>query len=364
MKIFEITQYLEKIAPSAYQESYDNAGLIVGNPQTDITKILISLDCLEKTIDEAITQGCNMVIAHHPIVFKGLKRLNGNNYVEKTILEAIKNEVAIYAIHTNLDNVKNGVNFKIAQKLGLENIKILAPKTQTLQKLTIFVPVTHTQRLLQALAESGAGQIGNYKNCSFRTQGTGTFMPNEHANSFIGQAHKQEEVIENRIEVVFPFPLQSAILRAVYAHHPYEEVSYFLQNVENINQEVGAGAIGELPTEMTELDFLAFLKEKMQTKCIKHTQLLGKNIKKIALCGGSGSFLLGNAIRQKADIYVSADFKYHEFFDADNKIVVADIGHYESEQYTSELLAELLKHQFPTLTTHITTQNTNPVFCF
>ncbi len=364
MKIFEITQFLEKIAPSAYQENYDNAGLIVGNPQTEITKILISLDCIEKTIDEALEKGCNMIIAHHPIVFKGLKRLNGNGYVERTVLKAIKNDVAIFAIHTNLDNVKNGVNFKIAEKLGLKNIKILAPKNQTLQKLTIFVPLDHTQKLLNALANAGAGQIGNYKNCSFRTQGTGTFMPTEQSNAFIGEKNQQEEVQENRVEVIFPFPLQSQIMRAMHENHPYEEVAYFLQNVENTNQEVGAGAIGELENEMSEMDFLKFLKETMQTSCVKHTQLLGKNIKKVALCGGSGSFLLGNAIRQKADVYVSADFKYHEFFDADNKIVIADIGHYESEQYTSELLNDFIKKQFPTLETHITTQNTNPVFCF
>lgn len=361
MKIFEITQFLEKIAPTSYQESYDNAGLIVGNPQTEVTSVLISLDCLEKTIEEALQTNCNLIIAHHPIVFKGLKRLNGNGYVERTILKAIKNDIAIYAIHTNLDNVKNGVNFKIAQKLGLKNIKILAPKNQILQKLTIFVPLTHTQPLLDALATAGAGQVGNYKNCSFRTQGIGTFMPNQQAKAFIGTPNQQEEVTENRVEVVFPTHLQARILTAMYANHPYEEVAYFLQNVENANQEVGSGAIGELETEMSEMDFLNFLKQTMKSDCVKYTALLGKNIKKIALCGGTGSFLLNNAIRQKADIYISADFKYHEFFDADNRIVIADIGHYESEQFTSELLQGLLKNEFQSLKTYITAQNTNPV---
>jgi dinuclear metal center YbgI/SA1388 family protein len=341
MKIRELTQFLERIAPPQYQESYDNAGLIVGNPDAEITGILTCLDSTEAIVNEAVAKGCNLIVAHHPIVFKGLKRLNGRNYVERTILAAIKNEVAIYAIHTNLDSVlRGGVNTRICERLGLTSLKILSPKRQSLTKLVTFIPLENTQNVLTALYAAGAGQIGEYKNCSFRTQGIGTFLPTGEAQPHIGTLGQIAEVSENRVEVIFPNFLQGQILHALRKSHPYEEVAYYLQALENENQEVGAGMVGDLAEAMDELEFLYFLKETMQTKCVRHTLLRGSAVKRVAVCGGSGSFLLRDAISSGADVFVTADFKYHEFFDAEKKLVIADIGHFESEQFTIDLLKE------------------------
>jgi dinuclear metal center YbgI/SA1388 family protein len=362
MKIKELTNILEKIAPPQYQEVYDNSGLIVGNPTTEITGVLVCLDSTEAVILEAIERGCNVVVAHHPIVFKGLKKLNGKNYVERTIMTAVKNDVAIYAIHTNLDNMlRNGVNTKIAEKLGLQNLKILAPKRQILMKLTTFIPVSDSQKVLNALYLAGAGNIGNYKNCSFRTEGIGSFKPTGAANPHIGTLNKDEEVAEHRVEVVFPSFMERSILSALRAAHPYEEVAYYMQSLENDNQEVGAGIVGELENAMTEMDFLKFLKVEMQAGVVRFTGLLSKNVKKVAICGGAGSFLLPNAIGANADVFVTADYKYHEFFDADGKILIADIGHFESEQYTIDLIIEILQKEKPDLEIFSTRTLTNPV---
>ena len=362
MKIKELTSILEKIAPPQYQEVYDNAGLIVGNPTTEITGILVCLDSTESVILEAVERGCNVVVAHHPIVFKGLKKLNGKNYVERTIITAIKNDIAIYAIHTNLDNMlHNGVNTKIAEKLSLTNLKILAPKRQILMKLTSFVPVSDSQKVLDALYLAGAGNIGNYENCSFRTEGIGTFKPIGAANPHIGTLNKDEEVVEHRIEVIFPSPLERTVLSALRTAHPYEEVAYYMQQLENDNQEVGAGIVGELREAMSEIDFLKFLKREMQAGVVRFTHPLSKNVKKVAICGGAGSFLLPNAIGVGADVFVTADYKYHEFFDADGKILIADIGHFESEQYTIDLLIEVLRKEKPDLEIFSTITLTNPI---
>lgn len=361
-KIADVTKYLENFAPKQYQESYDNSGLIVGNPNTEVTGILLSLDATETIVEEAIAQKCNLIVAHHPIVFRGLKKLNGNNYVERTVIKAIKNDIAIYAIHTNLDNVKGGVNYKIAEKLALEKVQILAPKSQILQKLVVFVPKENIQQVLFALNEAGAGQIGNYQNCSFRTEGIGTFQPNEDAHPHIGRAGGElEEVKEERLEVIFPTVLQHKIMQALKKVHPYEEVAYYLHHLENTNQEVGAGAIGNLAEKMPAKEFLVYLKEKMNLKLIKHTNLLDKKIKKVAVCGGTGSFLLSQAKRQGADIFITADYKYHEFFDAEKQIIIADIGHYESEVFTKELLKEILLPKFETVKIELCKSNTNPV---
>jgi dinuclear metal center YbgI/SA1388 family protein len=363
MKIKELTRILEKIAPPQYQEVYDNSGLIVGNPMTDITGVLVCLDSTEAVILEAIERGCNVVVAHHPIVFKGLKKLNGKNYVERTVILAIKNDVAIYAIHTNLDNMlHNGVNTKIAEKLGLTNLKILAPKRQILMKLTTFVPVSDSQKVLNALYQAGAGNIGNYQNCSFRTEGIGTFKPTGAANPHIGTLEEDEEVTEHRIEVVFQSHLERAILTALRAAHPYEEVAYYMQSLENENQEVGAGIVGELAEPMAEMDFLQFLKTTMKAGVVRFTHPLSKNVKKIAVCGGAGSFLLPQAMGAGADVFVTADYKYHEFFDADGRILIADIGHFESEQYTIDLLIAILTKEKPDFEIFSARTLTNPVF--
>lgn len=359
--IKDITRYLESIAPLDLQESYDNAGLLVGVPETPISNVLITLDVTEAVVQEAVDKGCNLIIAHHPIVFKGLKKLNGRNYVERVIIKAIKNDIALYAIHTNLDNVHTGVNKMIADKIGLKNTAILAPKRTTLMKLVTFVPADKTEEVLDALNQAGAGQIGDYKNCSFRTAGIGTFEPEMEANPTIGEVGKRVEVHEDRIEVILPAHKQYQVMNALIQAHPYEEVAYYLTKLENTDQETGAGMIGLLEEEMDGLGFLNQLKTRMELNILKHTTLLEKKVKKIAVCGGAGSFLLSEAIKQGADVFVSSDFKYHEFFDAEGKIIIADIGHYESEVFTKNLIYSLLNKKFTNIALTLSEKVTNPI---
>lgn len=362
MRIKEITQFLEEIAPLNLQESYDNAGLIVGNKNTECTGALVCLDAIEAVVDEAIARNVNLIIAHHPIVFSGLKRFNGKNYIERTVMKAIKNDIAIYAIHTNLDNVYHkGVNERICQKIGLENLEILAPKKGILQKLITFCPTTAAENVRQAIFDAGAGQIGAYDLCSFNIEGKGTFRAGENASPTIGEIGKMHTESEIRIEVIIPNYLSGKIIKALKKAHPYEEVAYYLQALENKHQEIGAGMIGELKHPKDEINFLYHLKDAMQLKSLKFTALRNRNIKRVAVCGGSGSFLLNAAIGAGADIFITADYKYHQFFDADGRIIIADIGHYESEQYTIQLLSELLIEKFSNFAVLSTEVNTNPV---
>jgi len=363
-QIKEICRYLEEWAPPAYSESYDNVGLLVGNSNDEITDILVSLDCTEAIIDEAIENGCNMVVSHHPLIFKGLKSLTGKNYVERALLKAIKNDIALYAIHTNLDSVLTGVNGKIADLLGLTNRKILSPKKETLNKLTVFVPKENSEKLREAMFEAGAGEIGNYIQCSFNVEGTGTFHPEEGSDPVIGSVGRAQVQAESRVEVMFPTFLTSKILNAMVESHPYEEVAYYLHLLENENQYVGTGMIGVLEEEKEGVDFLNYLKKMMQLKVIRHTQILNKKIRKVAICGGSGSFLLSHAKRSEADVYITGDFKYHEFFDADEELMIADIGHYESERFTIDLIADYLRKKFTTFAVRLTEENTNPIHYF
>ncbi|MBL7883729.1 MAG: Nif3-like dinuclear metal center hexameric protein [Bacteroidia bacterium] len=361
MKLKEITNYLESYAPLAYQESYDNAGLICGNENMHITGAVICLDSTEEVIDEAIALGCNLVIAHHPIVFSGLKKFNGKNYIERVIIKAIKNDIAIYAAHTNLDNMLNGVNAKIAEKLGLSNCKILSPIKNNLKKLATFCPEDKAEQLRTALFNAGAGSIGNYSECSFNTNGTGTFKAGNKTQPYVGEQGKLHYEKEVKIELIYESNKEGKVLKALFETHPYEEVAYDLIALSNEQQNIGSGLIGELSDELSEIDFLNHLKAKMKAGSVKYTQLLGKKVKKIAICGGSGSFLLKNAIQAQADVFVTADFKYHQFFDAENRIVIADIGHFESEQYTSELFYEILTKKFNTFALHLSKINTNPI---
>ncbi|HEY3429028.1 MAG TPA: Nif3-like dinuclear metal center hexameric protein, partial [Cyclobacteriaceae bacterium] len=297
MKVKDITGYLESLAPRAYQESYDNSGLLTGEPSQDISGVLVTLDCTEEVVQEAIDRGMNMIVAHHPIIFKGLRKLTGSNYVERTILKAIRNNIALYAIHTNLDNVHMGVNRKIGEKIGLANLRILVPKKDTLSKLVTFIPHANVEAVMNALQEAGAGQIGNYKNCSFRVEGTGTFMPNMAANPHIGKADQQEFVKETRVEVILPTHQEGRILNALKKAHPYEEVAYYLSTLTNENQEVGSGMVGDLIKPLEPIEFLKGLKVSMNLNTIRHTRLTDKKVKKVAICGGSGSFLLHHAIQ-------------------------------------------------------------------
>ncbi|OFY84407.1 MAG: Nif3-like dinuclear metal center hexameric protein [Bacteroidetes bacterium RIFCSPLOWO2_12_FULL_35_15] len=361
MKLKEITDCLESFAPLAYQESYDNAGLICGNQEMDITSAIICLDSTEAVIEEAIEKGSNLVIAHHPIVFSGLKKFNGKNYVERVIIKAIQNNIAIYAAHTNLDNVHNGVNSKIAEKLGLVNCSVLLPQKNLLKKLITFCPEDKAEFVRSALFGAGAGNIGNYDECSFNSNGTGTFRAGEGTNPYVGEHGKQHQEKEVKIETIYPSNIESKLLNALIKAHPYEEVAYDLIPLSNSHSRVGAGIIGELPSEMAEMDFLNHLKDVMKANGIRYTTLRNKKIKKVAVCGGSGSFLLGDAIKSGADVFVSADFKYHQFFDAENHIVIADIGHYESEQFTIQLFYDILQKKFNTFALHLSKINTNPI---
>jgi dinuclear metal center YbgI/SA1388 family protein len=364
MKISEIISFLESLANPALQEHYDNAGLITGQSDSHCTGIICSLDATENVVQEAIDRKCNMVVAHHPIIFSGLKKINGKNYVEKTIISAIKNDIAIYAIHTNLDNVITGVTGKMATMLGLQNITVLSPKENTLKKLYTFAPVEKADHVRMALFAAGAGYIGNYSETSFNTDGTGTFKAGEGANPFVGDIGKLHHEKETKIEVLFPAYFEKRIIAALLAAHPYEEVAYDIVTLSNANQKEGSGILGELPAAMKETAFLMQLKQTFKLKIIRHSPLLNRSVKKVALCGGAGSFLISKALASGADIFVTADMKYHEFFDANGRMVIADIGHYESEQFTIDLLAELLEKKFPTFAVLKTKAETNPVRYF
>ncbi len=364
MKIQDITSLLENIAPASLQENYDNAGLLTGNVHWDCTGIIISLDATEEVIEEAIANKVNLVIAHHPIIFGGLKKITGKNYVERTVIKAIKNDIAIYAIHTNLDNVIQGVNGKIADMLGLEQRQILLPKNGMLKKLSVFVPQAHAEQVRQAIFDAGAGQIGNYSECSFNVGGEGTFKAGEETNPFVGEKGQRHVEKEIRVETVFLEWKERTLIKALLAAHPYEEVAYDIYPLENSYSGVGSGLFGQLPKEMDETDFLHLLKQTFELEVIRHTPLRNKNVKKVAVCGGAGSFLTKTAIASGADVYVTADVKYHDFFDADGRIVIADIGHYESEQFTINLVFDILKEKFPTFAVLKTKVKTNPVRYF
>lgn len=364
MKLLDVINLLEETAPPAYQESYDNAGLLTGNPMWDCTGILCTLDATEEVINEARQRNCNLVVAHHPIIFGGLKKITGRNYVERTVITAIKNDIAIYAIHTNLDNVIHGVNNMIADKLGLINRSILAPKTGTLMKLYTFVPVEHAERVRAAVFQAGGGNIGNYSETSFNAEGTGTFKGNTSANPYVGAIGQRHEEREIKIETIFPAHLQKSIVTALLKSHPYEEVAYDIIPLANQHLQVGSGMVGHLQAPVAEEQFLQQLKLAFGLSVIRHTPLLGKPIGKIALCGGAGSFLTKAAIASGADIYITADVKYHEFFDADGQLVLADIGHWESEQFTTDLLFSILQSKFLTFAVLKSEVKTNPVSYF
>ncbi len=362
--VTDFTDILETFAPLGSQEHYDNSGLIIGSPSQKVSGVLLSLDCTEEVVDEALELGANLIISHHPIVFKGLKKINGKNYVERTIIKAIKNDIAIYAAHTNLDNFKYGVNYEIAKRLGIQNPKILLPTSNTLRKLVFFCPEDEAEHVKQAIFKSGGGNIGEYKDCSFETRGIGSFTPGEKSNPSEGSRGRHEKIKEKRIEILIPAHKEKAILQSMKLAHPYEEVAHEIYPITNSNQDEGAGMIGELRAPEDINAFLKRIKKDFNCGVIRHTKLVSKKIKTIAFCGGAGSFLLSEAKRQKADIYITGDFKYHEFFDAEEQIIIADIGHFESEQYTPSLILGELKKIFIKFAIHLSKVNTNPINYF
>ncbi len=361
MKILEIIATIEKFAAPELQEDYDNSGLITGSPGWECSGVICTLDVTEAVVNEAIQSNANLIVAHHPVIFRGLKKITGKNYVERVIIEAIKNDIAIYAAHTNLDNVLLGVNGMIAQKLGLKNISILQPKQKILRRLITFAPVDKAEQVRKAIFDAGGGKIGEYDECSFNTEGTGTFRAGENADPFVGEIGSQHHEKETKIEIVFPFFLERQIIEALVKAHPYEVPAYDIFTMENIHLGIGSGVVGELEEPADEQTFLSRIKKIFNTEGLRHTELRGKMVSKVAVCGGSGSFLLNAAIHSGAQAYITADMKYHEFFDADGKILVADTGHFESEQFTIDLLYDLLVKKFPTFAVLKTSVNTNPV---
>lgn len=362
MIIAEVVEFLEKIAPISLQEDYDNCGLIVGDRNAKLKSLTICLDVTEGVIHEAIENGSNLIIAHHPFIFKGLKKINTNTFIERVLVLAIKNDIAIYAAHTNFDNLlQSGVNSKIADKLGLKNCSILSPKKGILKKLYTYVPLEHAENVKNALFEAGAGNVGNYAECSFTSRGTGTFKASDNCNPYVGKIGERHHEEELKIEVIFPGFLETKILSSLMNAHPYEEVAYEVITLDNQFNEIGSGLVGELENPVPADKFLLELKEKMNTNCIRYTALCKPFVQRIAVCGGAGGFLLNNAIAGKADMFVSSDFKYHDFFNAESKIIIADIGHFESEQFTIDLFYEILSQKFSIFAIHKTKLNTNPI---
>lgn len=361
MKIKEFALTLEQLAPLGYAESFDNVGLLVGDSNTEITSVLVAHDALEEVVEEAIEKGCNLIVCFHPIWFSSIKKLTGKNYVERALIKAIRNDIAIYAIHTALDNHALGVNKIFCDTIGVKDTKILIPKLNYIKKLVTYVPANYVNRVQQALFKAGAGSIGNYKQCSFTSLGEAGFTPIQGSNPFvgeIGQAHKGPEC---KIEMVFEKHLQGLVLKALFESHPYEQVAYEIFSIDNPMNNVGMGMIGELPQAMDQMEFLNMVKEKTQSNGIRYSKLLNRPIKRVAVLGGSGSFAIPDAIKQNADIFLTADLKYHDYYQADNQLILADIGHFESERYTKNYIVEFLSKKMTTFAVILSTVNTNPV---
>lgn len=361
MIIREVTNILEELAPLSNAEDFDNVGLLVGNPNQEVTGILVTLDTLENVVDEAIVNKTNLIVSFHPIIFSGLKRITGKSYVERVVIKAIQNNIAIYSMHTALDNSQEGVNAKICEILDIQNPKILIPKEHIIKKLITYVPREALKKLKNKLFMAGAGNIGNYSNCSFTTEGVGSFKPEENATPTKGSKGVLHLENENQINITFTASVENQVMNALFKHHPYEEVAYEITTLENTNQHIGMGMIGELEDYISELEFLNLVKEKMNAKGIRHSQLLGKKIRKVAVLGGSGAFAIQAAKAAGAELFITADVKYHQFYEAEKKIVIADIGHYETEQFTKNLLVDYLTKKIPNFAIRLSESKTNPI---
>ena len=371
MKLTHILTILEEMAPLSYAEDFDNVGLLVGNNNQEISGILVCHDALEAVIDEAVAKKCNLVVCFHPILFSGIKKITGKNYVERALIKAIKNDIAIYAVHTALDNHPNGVNKIFCDAIGILDSKILIPKENFIQKLVTYTIPENAEKLRNALFEAGAGKIGNYEDCSFSSKGVGTYMGNEDSNPEIGERFEFVETQEIKIEVTFEKHLQAKILKALFTNHVYEEVAHEIYPLENAHQNIGLGRVGELKNALSETDFLQFVKDKLVCGGIRHSTFTGKTIKKVAVLGGSGSFAIKNAIHSGADAYLTADLKYHQFYEAENQLLLADIGHFESERFTKNYIVDFLKEKITNFAPNslssgiiLSEENTNPVKYF
>ncbi|MEO9894350.1 Nif3-like dinuclear metal center hexameric protein [Aurantibacter sp.] len=361
MIVKEVTDILEELAPLGQAESFDNVGLLVGSKTAKVNGILVTLDTLENVVEEAIANNCNLIVSFHPIIFSGLKKITGATYVERVVLKAIKNDIAIYSMHTALDNSEKGVNAKICEVLELKNTKILIPKKESIKKLTTYVPKKDAEMLKNALFKVGAGSIGNYSNCSFVVDGVGSYKGEENSNPVKGEKGKLHLEEETQINITFASSVEQKVLQALFQNHPYEEIAYEVYSLENKDQNTGMGMIGELTKPINEADFLLSVKQKMNVSVIKHSKLLGRKVKKVAVLGGSGAFAIAAARAGGADVFITSDLKYHEFYTAENDIVIADIGHYESEQFTKNLLVDYLTEKIPNFAIRLSESNTNPI---
>jgi dinuclear metal center YbgI/SA1388 family protein len=362
MKLKEIISVFESFAPLGYQEDYDNAGLTVGDPEMDVSGVLLCVDVTLEVLDEALHLGVNLIISHHPVLFSPLKQITGRNTTEKIIALSIRKDIALYCAHTNIDNVIQGVNHKICQKLDVRKPRILLPAANGLKKLVTFVPLDHAEKVRLALFNAGAGHIGNYDACSYNTEGVGTFRAQEGSNPFVGKIGELHTEKEIRIETVFPAIYKSRIIEALHLSHPYEEPAFDLFPLENDYHQAGSGMIGELDEAVDETVFLNKVKAAFACPVLRHSPLLNKKAKKVAVCGGSGSFLISRAISAGADVFITGEIKYHQFFSAENRIVVADIGHYESEQYTIEIFYDILIKNLPNFAIHFSSIKTSPIY--
>lgn len=364
MIVQDVINHLEELAPLAYAEDFDNVGLLVGNKDNKITGVLVTLDTLEAVVDEAIQENCNLIVSFHPIIFKGLKKLTGNSYVERVVMKAIKHDIAIYSMHTALDNALQGVNDMICNQLELINKRILIPQSATIKKLTTYVPKAEAEQLRTALFKAGGGSLGNYDDCSFNVEGVGTFNGNEDSLPTKGEKGEIHFEKETKITITYAKHIESKILKALFETHSYEEVAYEITTIENKNQNIGMGMVGELREPMEANDFLKYLKSKMNTELIRHSALLDKPIQKIAVLGGSGSFAIQATKHADVEVFITSDLKYHDFFAAENRIILADIGHYESEQFTKNLLVAYLTKKISNFAIVLSKTNTNPVKYF
>ena len=361
MRIQKIIDVIEEWAPPVYAEDFDNVGLIIGDAYRDCKGVLVTHDTLENVVDECISKNLNLIVSFHPIIFSGLKKLTQSSYVERVIIKAIKNDICVYAIHTALDNHRYGVSHALAENLGLLNIKVLSPKKNTIRKLITYAPKDKVSLLLKNLYKAGAGSIGNYDECSFTSTGTGTFKGNEKSNPKLGERGKKTVTDEVQINLIFEFHKQTKILQALFKFHPYEEVAYEVFKLKNENQNIGMGSIGDLEKEMDEEEFISTIQKKLNIEMIRHSKKNGKKIKKVAVLGGSGSFAISSAISSNADALITADLKYHDFFQAENKILLIDAGHYETEQFTKKLIHDYLNKKLPNFAIVLSESITNPV---
>ncbi len=364
MKLKDIVKLFEQFAPFALQEDYDNSGIQFGDPEAEVSKGLVCIDITEEILNEAIEKECDLIISHHPLIFRGLKKLTGSHYSERVLIEAIRNNISIISVHTNLDSVSEGVNRKLARKLGLLDNTILMPKKGVLKKLVTFCPGDHAEKVRSAIFSAGAGHIGEYDCCSYNLEGTGSFRAGENADPFVGDKGQIHYEPELRIETILPAWLEKSVINSMISAHPYEEVAYDVYQLDNNYGKAGGGMIGYLDEPMAEIEFLNHVKEVLGVPFLRHSSFINRKIKKVAICGGSGSFLRDSAMSAGADAFVTADIKYHDFFDVNKKMLLIDAGHYESEQFTKEILYEIVSKKITNFALLISDQSSNPVRYF